>query len=77
MIKTTRSGACVRAAAALLSSVSLLAVTAGASIAAPTTVTNAPASATNVSAPNTTGGVGGVTISGNTFTNQGMVGAGR
>jgi len=61
-------------AGALLSSVSVLAVTAAA---APTTVTSNPATPTNLPAPNTTGGVGSVTISGQTFTNQGMVGAGR
>jgi hypothetical protein len=77
MIKITRSGACFRAAAALLSSVSLIAVTAGAALATPITVTNGPATATNLPAPNTTGGVGAVTMTGQTFTNQGMVGAGR
>lgn len=58
----------------LLSSVSILAV---AAVAAPITITNNPATPTNLPAPNTTGGVGAVTVSGKTFTNQGMVGAGR
>lgn len=61
-------------AAALLLSVSTIVTSA---IAAPITVTNSPASPTNLNAPNVTGGVGPVSFQGQTFTNQGQVGAGR
>lgn len=63
-------------ACALLLSVSAVAIT-GAAFAAPVTITNNPPSATNLQAPNVTGGVGPVTFSGATFVNQGQVGAGR
>lgn len=61
-------------AAALLLSASALCLPA---VAAPVTVTNNSPSATNLAAPNVTGGVGAVTFQGTTFTNQGQVGAGR
>jgi hypothetical protein len=61
-------------AAALLLSASTLCATA---VAAPVTVTNNPPSATNLAAPNVTGGVGAVTFQGATFTNHGQIGAGR
>jgi uncharacterized protein YhjY with autotransporter beta-barrel domain len=64
-------------AAGLLLSASIFAMAQSASVAAPITVTSNPPSATNLSAPNTTGGVGAVTFQGATFVNQGQVGAGR
>ena len=60
-----------------LSGVSCLAICAATAQATPITVTNAPTTTTNFQAPNTTGGVGAVTLGGRTYTNQGMVGAGR
>lgn len=71
-----RGGAIARRRISLLSGIAALAL-APAAFAVPTTVTNNPASPTNIPAPNTTGGVGAVTMSGKTFVNLGMVGAGR
>jgi uncharacterized protein YhjY with autotransporter beta-barrel domain len=70
---TTMLSTRARAAALLLSA----AILPAGAIAAPITVTNNPPSSTNLAAPNVTGGVGTVTFQGATFTNQGIVGAGR
>jgi len=59
------------------STVSVLALSTVSANATPITVTNAPTTPTNLQAPNTTGGVGSVTLGARTFTNHGMVGAGR